>query len=39
MPFRVKEDSIVKNLFSTIFGHFGSQMSGYGGPKGSHFGS
>jgi hypothetical protein len=28
----VMEVSIIKNLFSTVFGQFCSQMSGYGGP-------
>jgi hypothetical protein len=28
----VKEESIVKNIITTISGHFGSQMSGYDGP-------
>jgi hypothetical protein len=28
----VMQVSIDKNLFLTIFGHFCSQMSGYGGP-------
>jgi hypothetical protein len=23
---------IIKNLFSTVFGHFLTQISGYGGP-------
>jgi hypothetical protein len=29
------ELSIVKNLFSFVFSHFCSQMSGYGGPQGT----
>jgi hypothetical protein len=32
------EVSIVKNLFSTVFGDFFSQMSGYGGPWGNYMG-
>jgi hypothetical protein len=28
----IMEVSVVKNLFSTIFSHFCSQMSAYGGP-------
>jgi hypothetical protein len=30
----VMEVSIIKNLFSTVFGQFCSQMSGYGCPYG-----
>jgi hypothetical protein len=32
----VMEVSIVKNLFSTVFGHFCLQMSGYIGPWGNY---
>jgi hypothetical protein len=32
MEKEVMQVSIDKNLFSTVFGHFCAQMSGYGGP-------
>jgi len=30
---------MIKNMFSTTFGYFCSQMSSYGGPLGNYLGS